>query len=321
IRSVRERFPDAYIACLTAERCREILELNPSLNDIMIYDEQGRHRSMLGKIRLIAELRQKKFDTVILVHRSFTRALLVALAGIPRRIGYRTKKRSALLTDKIEQPIEQMHRVDYFLSLGEPLGAATGKREYEFFISENDRLVVAKRLAARGIGPSDFVAAINPGGNWEPKRWPKENFALLADALVKRFGAKIVITGAKRDIPLAGEIARAMGSAPLILCGETTLKELGAVFARATVVVANDSGPMHIAAAIGANTVALFGPTHPEITGPIGRGRHLVVRVEPACEVPCYDLSCKDHRCMSRITVAQVVAAIEKMLAHQTAEK
>jgi heptosyltransferase II len=314
IRAVRQRFPDAHIGCMVVPRCKDILESNPRLNEIIIYDEDGRHKGLLGKLSLISSLRSKKFDTAILLHRSFTRACMVFLAGISRRIGYHMPKRSFLLTENVNLPDRETHRVDFFLNLGKSLEISSADKNYEFFISDEHRQNIKRVFGKEGIGDKDTVIVINAGGNWEPKRWPKENFAKLADELAKGFGARIVITGAKKDLGLAEYIASLMRKRPYISCGRTSLKELAAIFERADLVISNDSGPMHIAVSMGAKTIALFGPTSPQITGPIGKGPFIILQKDVGCEIPCYDLSCGDYKCMEAITVADVLEAVKGIL-------
>jgi len=315
IRGLREKFPGAHIACMVVPRCREILDSNPRLNEIIIYDERGEHRGLLGTLRFIYRLSTKNFDTAILLHRSFTRALILFLAGIPLRIGYRTPKRTWLLTDALRPPAQLLlHRVDYYLNAAAPLGIDLANRQYEFFVSGRNRKKALALLEHEGIRHSDLLAALNPGGNWEPKRWPKEKFARLADELAGQLGVKVVITGSQRDAGLADGIASLAGKRPVNLCGRTTLKELACVFERANLVIANDSGPMHIGVAMGATTIALFGPTSPDITGPIGKGRFAVLHKSKGCEIPCYDTSCADYRCMEAITVEDVMKSARELL-------
>ncbi len=315
IRAVREAYPESYIACLLHPRCREMLASNPRLNEIIIYDEEGEHKNLVGKFRLIASLRRKRFDTAFLLHRSFTKALIVYLAGIKKRIGYPTKHRSLLLTDTVEEPTDQMHKVEYFLNLAISAGIAPSIRSCEFFVKEPDRKIIKKLLREEGISDTDSIVVLCPGGNWDPKRWPKENFAKVADSLAERFGVKIVISGAKKDVPLAESISGMMKNKPVITCGKTTLGGLGALLEGSSLVVANDTGPMHIAVAMKAKVIALFGPTSSRITGPYGEGDYKVIFKNDTCEVPCYDFTCKDNRCMAAITVEDVLKEAEKTLA------
>jgi len=309
IRAVREAYPDGYIACLVHPRAREILELNPALNEIIIYDEEGEHRSPVGKLKLILCLKKKKFDMAFLLHRSFTKALITFLAGIKERAGYPSKSRARLLTKCIEEPSEEIHKVDYFLGIAGSCGIAPKGDYYEFFINDLHRNYIAELLRKEGVSGKDAIVVLCPGGNWDPKRWGKENFAKLADNLCEKYGAKVVMSGAKRDLKLAEEIRGMMKNISIITCGRTGLKEAAALFERSSLVVANDTGTMHLAVAMKAKTIALFGPTSPHLTGPRGDGIYSVISKNDICDIPCYDFTCKDNRCMALITVEDVMQA------------
>ena len=306
IRAVREAYPDSHIACLLHPRCKEILELNPRLDEIIIYDEEGVHKSLLGKLKLVISLSKKKFDTAFLLHRSFTKALIVFLAGIKARIGYPTKRRAMLLTKMAEPPAGEAHKVEYFLDIARASGMTPKSRSYEFFINDTHKKFITNLLREAGISDKDTIVVLCPGGNWDPKRWPKENFARLADMLSEKSGAKIVISGAKKDMGLAEEIKGMMKARPVITAGRTTLKDLAALFSCASLVIANDTGPMHLAVAMKAKTIGLFGPTSPAITGPYGEGCYKVISKNDTCDIPCYDFSCIDNRCMAAIKVSDV---------------
>lgn len=314
IRAVREAYPGAYIACLLHPRCKEMLEGNSRLNEIILYDEEGAHKNLVGKIKLIAQLRKKNFDTVFLLHRSFTKALISKLAGAKSIIGYPTKKRAVLLTSPVEEPPEDTHKVEYFLNIARSAGIKPDSVSYEFFVKESDRIFAEKLLRSNGIGADDKIVILCPGGNWDPKRWPKENFARLADELADKFGARIIISGAAKEVRLAEEIKNMMKYAPVIICGKTTLKQLAVIFEKARLVIANDTGTMHLAVAMKARTIALFGPTSPKITGPYGEGDYRIIFKNEACDVPCYDVACKDNRCMAAIKVEDVVKEAEEAL-------
>lgn len=314
IRAVREAYPDGHIACLVHPRCKEVLELNPAINEIIIYDEEGEHRSLLGKAGLILALKKKKFDAAFILHRSFTKALVTFLAGIRERVGYPSKNRTKLLTKIVAEPAEEIHKVDYFLKIADSCGITAKSRSYEFFINDSHRNYIAELLRKEGVSGKDVVLVLCPGGNWDPKRWKSENFAKLADDLCERYGAKVVISGAKRDLKLAEEIRGMMKNISIITCGRTNLKEAGALFERSNLVVANDTGTMHLAVAMKAKTIALFGPTSPDLTGPRGEGLYKVISKNDICDIPCYDFTCKDNRCMSLITVSDVIKEADRML-------
>ena len=313
IKAVRERFKDAYIACMLPPRPREILEYNPRIDEIIIYDEKARHRSILGKLRFILSLRKKRFDFAILLHRSFTRTLLTYLSGIKERAGYTTEKRRALLTHPVEPPEVDLHKVEYFLKIAQSLGCDTSNKDYEFFITDKERKYIEEELSKGGVKKEDLLVVINPGANWLPKRWPEENFARLIDFLITKYGAKVVISGGKLDMEIAGRIKKKMKKIPIVFSGRTNLKELGALMERASLVISGDSGPMHIAVAMGSSVIALFGPTSPHLTGPYGSGNYRVIQKDVGCEVPCYDLTCGNYKCMEAITVDDVARAFDEM--------
>ncbi|MCX5686593.1 MAG: glycosyltransferase family 9 protein, partial [Candidatus Omnitrophica bacterium] len=222
------------------------------------------------------------------------------------------KKRAILLTLPVEEPPEEAHKVEYFLNIARSAGIRPNSVSYEFFVKDSDRIFAEKLLGSNGINSSDKVVVLCPGGNWGPKRWPKENFAGLADELADKSGAKIIISGTVKDVRLAEDIRNMMKYAPVIICGKTTLKQLAAVFEKAWLVIANDTGTMHLAVAMKARTIALFGPTSPKITGPYGDGDYRVIFKNEACDVPCYDMACKDNRCMAAIKVEDVFEKAEE---------
>ncbi len=310
IKAIRRRYRDAYLACVVVSRCREVLSGNPDLDEVIIFDEKGDHKGIIGKLRFIVELRRKSFDKAFLFHRSFTRALLVFLAGIPERIGYTTKKRGILLTTKVPPPKENLHKVEYFLGIVRAAGIEAETKLYEFHPSDGARRWVSQFLADQGVADNDFLVVLNPGGNWDPKRWPVARYAELGEALRDTYNAKVLITGAAKDVVLADEIARLMKRRPISSCGKTTLEELGALLERADLVISGDSGPMHMAVAVGTRVVALFGPTSRQITGPYGRGDYRIIWKDVGCKVPCYDLGCRDNRCMKAITVDDVLGVL-----------
>ncbi|MFH1857355.1 MAG: lipopolysaccharide heptosyltransferase II [Candidatus Omnitrophota bacterium] len=313
LQALRLRFPESRIACLVVPRCREVLEGNPSLDELLIYDERGAHRFFWGKLRLIRMLQRRHFDRAYLLHRSFTRRLLVTLAGIPERIGYAIKWRGFLLTEKIPPSQEKYHKVAYFLKLL-PEGTRLENLNYTLKTDESDHQAVGRLLETKGLRQDEPFIVFCPGGNWPPKRWPPENFAALGDRLIQQYHQKVVIVGAAKDLSLGEKIASGMAVKPVLLCGETTLKQLAALFKRASFVVSNDTGPMHVAQSQGARVIALFGPTDPELTGPWGTAPKQVLRKEVACNEnpPCYEVNCPDNRCMQAIRLEDVLDAIQR---------
>lgn len=314
IKAVRESNPSAHIACLLHPRCKEILEDNRRIDEIIIYDEEGAHRSLSGKWKLIKELKKKRFDIAFLLHRSFTKALIACLAGIKERVGYPTKNRGFILTKTVDSPLEEPHKVEYFLNIARAYDIVPADVSYEFVVREQEREYIRGFLRSEGVGDGERLVVLCPAGNWPPKRWPAENFARLADELSETSGVRIAIAASGKDLKLAEDIRSVMAAVPVMASGRTSLKQLAALLERADLVVANDTGPMHMAVAVGAKTIALFGPTSPRLTGPYGKGSYRVISKDISCDIPCYDLSCKDHRCMSSIKVEDVLKEAKEML-------
>ena len=313
IRNLRRNYPKAFIACIIPSRCYPILKGNPHLDEVIIYDEKDRHKGLFPQLSFVSQLKAKKFDTVFLLHRSFTRALICRLAEIPERIGYNTKKRGFLLTKKIRPPdIHSLHRIDYYLNVIEKAGLRIEDRYTEFFVAEDDINFVNDYLIRQGLKKSDFLVVLNPGGNWLPKRWPKDHWAELADKLVLEFKAKVVITGSSNDVTLASHIKEKMKENPIIACGVFNLKQLGALCKRADLFITADTGPLHIANAAGAKKIiALFGPTSPMITGPFPLTNVIILQKDVGCKIPCYQVYCKDNRCMKAIRPDDVIEQVK----------
>lgn len=315
IRNIRRNFTDAFIACVIPSRCYAILKGNPHLDEIIIYDEKDRHKGMLKKLSFVKLLKAKKFDTAFLLHRSFSRALICRLAGIPQRFGYHTKKRGFLLTKKIVSPDrDSLHRIDYYLNIIEKAGLRVEDRYLEFVTGDEDEKFADDFLKKQGLSKDNFLLAINPGGNWLPKRWSLEYWAVLADKLTAGFGTKVIISGAQSDLPLALKIKDLMKEEPIIACGVFNIKQLGALCKRLGLFITADTGPLHIANTVGAKKIiALFGPTSPEITGPFPLKNVVILSKKVGCKIPCYVVNCKDNRCMKAITPEEVIEQVSKI--------
>jgi lipopolysaccharide heptosyltransferase II len=241
---------------------------------------------------------------------------LVFLAGIKERVGYDTKRRGFLLTRPIAHPDNLMHKVDYFLNIAGDMGFDVSQRFYEYHVDAKEASEASGILKKSGVDKDRKFAVINPGGNWGPKRWPKERFKELAEKLSLK-GMQVVITGAAKDASL-GEYIKGSNENVFSLCGKTGLPELGAVLEKASLVIANDSGPMHLAAALGKPVVALFGPTSYELTGPRSGENARVLWKEIGCPVPCYDYTCERNECMEAISVEEVLSCVKEITANET---
>ena len=346
IRAIRRANPDAFIACLGPARGLDLLKGNPHLNEVIPLPEGRGIRHLAGWLPLIWHLRREPFDAAFLFHRSFTRAAAAWAAGIPERIGYRTAKRGWLLTGgPAIPPKDSLHKIDWFLRVAEAAGIRPDGRHYDAGLLPEDERAAEGLALALGLRPGEKVVALHAGANWLLKRWPARNFAELADGLAERHRAKLLFIGGAEDLPLIESIRQRMRSRPLVAAGRTTFRQMGALLKRTSLLISNDSGPLHMGMAVGIPVVALFGPTDPKRTGPVtpppdsiqisseigsalkgpaafcgesGGGvngaKAAVLFGSIGCPVPCYRLDCPANLCMERITVEQVLTAAERFL-------
>lgn len=313
-RSLKEKYPEARVVCMGIPGVVPVLKACPYVDDIIVYDEKGKDRWLWNKVRLIFKLRRYHFDIAFLLHRSWTRAFLVYLAGVKIRIGYDLKDLGRLLTQKVELPQDDVHRSDYYLNIIESYGILVNNRLTEIVPSDLGRRRLQDLLLKEGILPEEFLVVVNTGGNWDLKRWPKESFSVLIEKIITDLGIKVVIPGASKDQDLAHEIKEHLDVEPVVLAGRTDLDQMFALMERADLVISSDSGPLHIASSVGTTTISIFGPTRPEITGPRGRGKSIVLMKDVGCNArACYQLDCPDNQCMKSVTVGEVFDKVREV--------
>ncbi len=315
--ALRELFPQAEITLLAKPAVAELFHAHPGVDRVLIYQAPGRHGGLVGKWRLARTLSRERFDMAVLLQNAFEAGLLTWLARIPRRYGYATDGRGWLLTDPVPVPSDasRLHQADYFLRVLDPLAPGRPRRSPRLHLTRGEDQALGMKLKEASVDARDLLVGLNPGSTYGgAKRWLPERFAETADALVDRLGrqhharVRVVIVGAKGEEAVEDVIARRMTQAPIRLAGQTTVRELMALVKRCRVFITNDTGPMHIAAAFGVPVVAIFGPTNPAATSPAG-GPYTVVRRPVDC-APCLLRECPiDHRCMTGVTVDEVVAA------------
>ena len=315
IRNLRDNFPESYIASLIPKRCSEILQDCPYLNEIIYFNERTTHRGLWKKIKFIVELRKKRFDMAILLHRSLSRTMICYLAGIKQRIGYYSRKRGWLLTKAISPlPKDSLHRIDYHLGILKGMGLKVSSGSYEFFLNDDQRGSLAEKLKGLGLRLTEQLVVLHPGANEPIRRWPVESFARLAEKISAEFGLKVVISGSQADIPIGRRIVELSSVQLINLCGKTSLKELAALFEKALFVVGGDTGPIHIAAAVGVPVICLFGTASVKITRPMGKGRSIILHKDIGCAIPCLRIDCADNRCMKAIGVDEVFQAVGRVV-------
>jgi heptosyltransferase-2 len=261
-----------------------------------------------------AEAVRGAFDAAVLLPNSFASAFALWRAAIPERWGYATDLRGALLTRRPRVPAEVRGRSQVYYYRAMLAGAGLDvSPEADASLRCPDDWAARGEERLGGGGPPWI--GLNPGAFFGPaKRWLPARYAAAGDLLARHMGARVAILGGEGERALGGAIAAGMRAPVRMLCGETTLPELVGVLSRLRLLVTNDSGPMHVAAALGVPLVAVFGPTDWRETAPVGR-RHRLVR-EPVHCSPCLLRECPiDHRCMKRISVDRVVGEAQALLA------
>jgi heptosyltransferase-2 len=319
MREIRRIFPDAHISLLVRPWVQDIYSAADFVDEVLEYDSQGNHRGWMGFCRLISELKSRHFDLAILLQNAFEAALIAWCARIPKRIGYARDGRSLLLTHacKIDPEIRRVHQAYYYLGILAGIGLLEERlwrrKDYalpiDIGIRETDRIAARELLRSSGIREGELIVGINPGAFYgEAKCWLPDRYAAVADALGSQYRARIVILGARGDLRTANAVAAHMKFPPVILAGRTTLGHLMGLIKECSLLITNDSGPMHLAAALNVPQLAIFGSTSEIATGPLNR--HACVIKHPVDCNPCFLRKCPtDFRCMKGITVQQVIDA------------
>jgi heptosyltransferase-2 len=312
-KALRGAYPQARIVCLAVPRVRELLLCCPFVDEVIVYEERGRHRSLWGKWQLIRVLKHRRFQKAFLLHGSMTRALMMDLAGIPERVGFGSKGRGRFLTQTIPLPDEEkfLHRSDRYLRIIEVYGIPIHDRSCALHPPVQAGEEIISLLHQHGIAVDEPFVVMHTGGNWNLKRWPPSFFAGLIQRIILELRMPVVIPGTEDDRRDAERVAQLTGVRPVILAGRTSLAQLVALMAKARCVVSSDSGPMHIASAVGTPGVGIFGPTRPEITAPRGPGRFVILQKDVGCNrAPCYYLDCPRNVCMQAVSVDEVFKAV-----------
>ena len=339
---LREALPETHITLLTQEKQAGLWAGHPAVDEVITFAREE------GIFRVARRLREGGFDAALVLPNSVRSGLEVRLAGIPRRIGYAGGWRDWLLTQAIprradvvemrKRTVEEVrrlvagaqparsepgapaasHHLCHYLHLAAALGAKAELLAPHLAVSDAEVATVKAKFNL----PDGLLIGLNAGAEYGPaKRWPADRFIAAAKELRARLNCGFVIFGGPADHALAAEIGTALAvsgpqSAASVtsLAGRTSLRELCAALRACRVVLTNDTGPMHIAAAVGTRVVALFGSTSPELTGPglPGDTRHILLQGEAACS-PCFLRECPiDFRCMNSLTVPAVVDAVER---------
>ncbi len=314
-RAVKKKWPQSFLAVSTASRNLGVLSRCPDLDTVIPYDEVPFLLGLPAQQRLASRFQSLRFGSALFLHRSFTRALAAARAGIPKRLGFRNTKRDWLMTELIDPPAPSLHRIDAYLSVLAPLGITGADRTPAIRPLAGDLPEWNEvRLSRTRWAADDRILVLHPGGNWNLKRWPVEHFAETARR-ASAAGWKVAVCGSAHEAHLGRTIEAAVsGGSVVSFCGATSFGALVGLLASARLLISNDSGPLHLAAALGTPVTGLFGPTLARLTGPVASGSVRIVQKDFGCELPCLFADCRDRVCLDRLTVDEALAAASAAL-------
>jgi len=308
--AIRATFPGAHVAIVANPLVAELFSFHPDCDQVVRFNKQASHAGMRGFWKFCRELHADGYDLAILLQNAFEAAVMAALSGIPRRAGYRTDGRGLLLTNGVPAVDKKhgLHHVDYYLQMLGQLGITGGTGRLRLALTDEERGRAVERL-----GDGEWLA-INPGASYgAAKRWIPERFAAVAEGLAAEFGVRVVLTGGPGELEIGRDIEKAMKCPPVNLIGHTSVRELMAILAHCRLVVTNDSGPMHIAAAFGVPIIAIFGSTDHTTTSPLADNCR-IVRSGAECS-PCMLRECPtDHHCMTNVSAEDAMAAARFLL-------
>jgi heptosyltransferase-2 len=325
VRELCEVRPDLDVTLVVPEGLTGLFRDHPVIQKIHPYKDRGEHAGFFGRRKLVAELKSEGFDAALVLRNSFGAAWDASGVGAPVRVGYAAFGRSWMLTDAVVAPEDdaERHRSISYRDLLVPMGLGEkGPGLPVIHVSVEAAKEAEELIRSEGGEPTEFLVAIHPGASYGPaKMWGEERFAALADRFVEDHDATVLMMGTKGENELASTIVGAMrAEVPegrvRNLCGRTRdVHQMAAVFSRCTVVVGNDSGPCHVAGAVGVPTVAVFGSTSADRTGI--RGEKVENLWEHVACSPCFKRECpkEDYMaCMDAIPGARVYGAVRDLL-------
>jgi heptosyltransferase II len=306
MKALRDHFPQAELTLLVRPWVAGLFRSAPFVDHVW---SEAKPSGVGDWARITRNIRAQRFDLALLLPNSFESALMMFFGGVPQRVGYATDGRRWILTKAITPPAGFRHQVYYYLDLVKVLSAITERPSIEIHATLEERRAGRELLVTEGIAANTPFLVLNAGAAYgSAKRWHEDRFAEAADMLSHELGLRVALIGSEAERPIAEAIRARMKTSTAVLNGKTSLETLIGVLAESSLMITNDSGPMHIAAALGIPTVAIFGSTDERVTGPYG-SRTRIVKHPVECS-PCLLRECPiDHRCMNGVTVEDVCKA------------
>lgn len=318
IKALRDNLPKSYIAIMVNPSTIELVRDNPYLDEVIVYDKENLHKGFWKNFKFILDLRKKKFDLAFILHTKNRTNIICFLAGIKERIGYYNKKFGFLLTKKLKdtRPEGRKHEVDYCLDAVRAMGIEPKEKRLFIPIDSDSENWVENIFKENKISKEDKLVAIHPGASCVSKRWFSFRFAEVADILIDKYNAKILVIGGEKDIKFSREMISQMKNKVLDLSGKTSLRKLASLFSRCLLLISNDSGPCHIATAVGCPVIAIFGRNQKGLSPlrwrPLGQ-KDIVLHKEVGCQ-NCLAHNCQiNFACLRAISVSEVLQAIDHL--------
>src|SRR5215469_16016831 len=316
LRAVRQKYPEAHIGIVARPYVAEIYRDQTVADELIPYAPVGAHRGWSGREKLVADLRGKKFDVALLLQNAFDAAWLAWRARIPQRIGYARDARSFLLTKAIPVPKPgeiPAHEKFYYLELlcrAGWLDQLPDVPHIKLEVPGTARRQALETLLEAGSRSAALRIAVGAGASYgSAKCWPPARFAQAINAFLSHRDADVILFGTPAELPVSAAIAANLRKPPIDLTGKTSIADLPALLSQCHLFLGNDSGAMHVAAAVGLPVVAIFGPTDPHGTSPV-TPRATLIQQKPYCS-PCFLRRCPtDHRCMLAVTPPMVESAL-----------
>lgn len=320
--ALKSLYPSSEITILAKPRVTAVFTGNPAVSGTVEYDSSGRHKGFKGRLRLAGELKTMGFSLAVLFQNAFEAALISFLARVPERVGYARDLRSPFLTKAIpcSPQILEVHQTLYYLNIIKELGGETTANPLpKIFISTEEQAKAREYLNGLGIGEGTKLIGASPGASYGPaKMWPADKFAAVLDGYSLETGAVPLLFGGPDDAEASAAVSDELSVKHFNLTGKIGLREFMAIVFGLNAFITNDSGPMHIGAALGVPTVAVFGSTSPELTGPIGPSVSVIQR-KIHC-VPCFKRECMSgtYDCFSGVTPEDVLASALELSGEMT---
>jgi lipopolysaccharide heptosyltransferase II len=336
VRALKRSYPEAEIDLLALPASAKVVMHDPELTEIITYDPnvwrrpkaliQAKNWRDVYKLR--RHLRMRHYDIVVSVFGAWA-GVIAVLSGAKRRVGFGRESYPGFMTDNVPgrhwSPGDRKHEVDYCLELAKSSGAITSPADRTplLYVDPQARQQLEQLLIQEGVKPEKpLIACHVSSNNGQSKRWPIPYWATLIDKLIREQDAQVILTGAPTDLSLIESVLRNMQEQAINLAGKTSLPQLVALLQRADLVISGDSGPMHIAAAVGTPLIAIHGPTDPALSGPVSPTA-TILRSDIWCS-PCYNArdtaDCRffTTQCMKNISPEQVLEVVQEKLKSET---